>query len=294
MSVGTDLHAVLRTARPAVEALVPPGIALAYEPALVDAAVAVPAAALQEALLALVHNAVAAMPAGGRLTIRTEHMESAGAELGPVPPLIPGRYMRLTVQDTGRGMDEPTRRQAIEVREEDTRGLARVLALVQQIRGALWLDSATTLGTRAFLYLPKSGAAADASADGDAGRVTTVLLVEDESGVRIVVRRVLVGQGFAVREARDGESALRVFEAERGQFVAVLTDVVMPVMGGRDLARDIRSRAPSLPLLFMSAYAGDATDLLDGVDEPFALLEKPFTNEALLSALGDLLGRGPA
>jgi CheY-like chemotaxis protein len=104
------------------------------------------------------------------------------------------------------------------------------------------------------------------------------------------VRRMLQGQGFVVREARDGESALRLWYAERDQIIAVMTDVVMPVMGGRDLARELRLLDPALPILFVSAYAGHEPDLLDGVDAPRQVLGKPFTNESLLSALRALLG----
>ena len=205
-----------------------------------------------------------------------------GAELGPVPPLAAGRYMRVTVQDTGHGMDESMRVDAIGVTEGDQRGLAGVLELLRRIHGALWLDSARSLGTRAFLYLP-----VDAEAAGR--RRATVLLVEDETAVRSVVRRMLLGQGFAVREARDGEAALRMWHAERAHIRAVVTDVVMPVMGGRDLARELRLLDRDLPVLFISAYAGDEPGLLDGVDEPRRMLPKPFTNEGLLEALRGLL-----
>ena len=282
MSATIDLHAAMRAALPVIRESLPEGVLLACEPALVEAHVAVPIDALHDALLALVQNAVTAMPSGGLLTIRTEHVEAMGAELGPIPPLAPGRYMRITVQDTGLGMDELARVRAIDVRDDESRGLARVLAVAQRVRGALWLDSATSLGTRAFLYLPQQVAR-------DAPPSPTVLLVEDEGAVRSVVRRMLLGQGFLVRETRDGESALRVWLAERERIVAVVTDVVMPVMGGRDLARALRAEDPSVPLLFISAYAGDDADLLEGVEAPRYLLGKPFSNEALLAALRALL-----
>jgi two-component system, cell cycle sensor histidine kinase and response regulator CckA len=283
MTVRMNLHAVLQEVLPDVRAMAGDGIRVTCEPALVDVHVAVSRDELRDAVLALVRNAVASMPSGGVLTIRTEHVEAAGAEMGPVPPLAPGRYMRVTVQDTGRGMDEQERVRAIEARDDETRGLATVLAVVRRIRGALWLDSATQLGTRAFLYVPVHADVAD-------GQRATVLLVEDETTVRAVVRRMLQGQGFVVREARDGESALRLWHAERDQIIAVMTDVVMPVMGGRDLARELRLLDPALPILFVSAYAGHEPDLLDGVDAPRQVLGKPFTNESLLSALRALLG----
>lgn len=278
----TDLHALIRDELPAIRAQCGTSTDVRCELALVGGDVAVPAHSLRSAISALAANALAAMPRGGTLTIRTEHVEAAGAELGPVPPLASGRYMRVTVQDTGGGMDERARVDAIDAQPGETRGLAGVLSLVRQVRGALWLDSAVSYGTRAFLYLPVDAEAATR-------RRATVLLVEDETAVRSVVRRMLLGQGFAVREARDGGAALRLWHAERAHIRAVVTDVVMPVMGGRDLARELRLLDHDLPVLFMSAYAGDEPGLLDGVDEPRRLLGKPFTSEGLLDALRDLL-----
>ena len=282
MNEPTDLHALLREELPAIKAQGGTAIAVHCELALVAGEVAVSPGSLRRAIQALIANAMTAMPTGGTLTIRTEHVEAAGAELGPVPPLAPGRYMRVTVQDTGGGMDERARVEAIGAQPGETRGLAGVLELVRHVRGALWLDSAVSYGTRAFLYLPVDAGAASR-------RRAIVLLVEDETAVRSVVRRMLLGQGFAVREARDGEAALRLWHAERAHIRAVVTDVVMPVMGGRDLARELRLLDHDLPVLFMSAYAGDEPGLLDGVDEPRRLLAKPFTSEGLLDALRNLL-----
>ncbi len=282
MTLTTNLHALLRSALPEIRQRVGDSVVVRCELALVEGDVAVDADELHSAVLALVSNAVNAMPEGGTLTLRTEHVEAAGAELGPVPPLTPGRYMRLTVQDTGAGMDESARVNAITSEDGTSRGLTNVLGLLRRVNGALWLDSARAHGTRAFLYLPVNSEAASR-------RRATVLLVEDETAVRSVVRRMLHGQGFAVREARDGEAALRLWHAERAHIRAVVTDVVMPVMGGRDLAREIRLLANDLPVLFISAYAGDEPGLLDGVDEPRRLLTKPFTNEGLLEALRNLL-----
>ncbi len=282
MTVTTNLHALLREILPAIRSRAGERVVVRCEPALVEGDVAVPGEELRKAVMALVANAANAMPDGGTLTIRTEHVEAAGAELGPVPPLAAGRYMRVTVQDTGHGMDESMRVDAIGVTEGDERGLAGVLELLRRVHGALWLDSARSLGTRAFLYLP-------VDADAASRRRATVLLVEDETAVRSVVRRMLLGQGFAVREARDGEAALRMWHAERAHIRAVVTDVVMPVMGGRDLARELRLLDRDLPVLFISAYAGDEPGLLDGVSEPRRMLPKPFTNEGLLEALRGLL-----
>lgn len=285
MSSTIDLHDALAAMLPALRDTLGAAHKLSYEPALISAHVTIGTAELQLALQALVANAAVAMPASGTLTVRTEHVDVAGGEFGPVPTLSAGPHLRITVQDTGRGMDESTRADAIAGGAGESRGLAVVIDTVGRVGGALWLDSAPQLGTRAFLYLrvaeplsPRSNA--------------TVLLVEDESAVRSVVQRLLRSQGFVVREARDGESALRVWHAAREELVAVITDVVMPVMGGRDLARELRAVDPTVPVLFMSAYAADEPGLLDGVKPPRKLLTKPFTNTSLLAALRDLLPAG--
>lgn len=277
-----DLHAALEAMLPDLQRRLAASITLSFEPALLSAPVPVDAGALRQAVLALVDNATAAMPKGGILTVRTEHVDVAGGELGPVPTLTAGPHLRITVQDTGTGMDEAARVRAMDVTTGDSRGMAVVIDMVRRAGGALWLDSAPAHGTRAFVYLP-----IDAAHPLDSPSV--VLLVEDESAVRSVVRRVLRSQGFTVREARDGESALRVWHTAREEVVAVVTDVVMPVMGGRDLARELRALDPSVPVLFMSAYAEDEPGLLDGVQPPRLLLGKPFTNATLLAALRGLL-----
>lgn len=278
---GVSLHEAIAVGLPVVRALAAPTVEVRIEFALVDGLVAVAADEVREAVEALARNGLQAMPEGGVLTIRTEHVEAVGGELGPVPPLASGRYMRVTVQDSGRGMDELQRVRAVATADEETRGIARVLGLVRRVRGALWLDSATGLGTRAFLYLPLAALP-------EAAR-RTVLLVEDEPAVRSVVRRMLLGQGYAVREARDGDSALRIWQAEREHIAGVVTDIVMPVLGGRDLALALRAADPHLPMLFISAYAGDLPELLEGVDPPRQLLVKPFTNDEMLVALRGLL-----
>jgi two-component system, cell cycle sensor histidine kinase and response regulator CckA len=285
VTLAVDLHGMLQATLPEITRRAGPSVVVRCEFAILTGTVPAEADALRMAILELVQNAVAAMPEGGTLTVRTEHVEAVGAELGPVPPLAAGRYLRVTVQDTGRGMDEAERAGAIEAPADRPRGLLRVLELVRTIGGALWLDSAIAYGTRAFLYLPIDASPLD-------GPRETVLLVEDESSVRAVVRRMLQGQGFAVREARDGESALRIWQAERAAIRVVVTDVVMPVMGGRDLARALRSFDPDVPVLFISAYAGDEPGLLDGVGEPRRLLSKPFTNESMLQVLRELLRGG--
>ncbi len=281
---GLDLHAMLEDALPAWRTLVGRDVQLAYEPAMIGGPVLADADALRAALETLVASARDASRPGDVVTIRTEHVEAAGAELGPVPPLIAGRYLRVAVQDTGRA----TRNVAYAPQEQPINithpELSAVYAMAVAAGGALWHDTAPGVGTRAFIYLRMVAPSAVLARE-------AVLLVEDEGAVRTVVRRMLMAQGFVVREARDGDAALRLWHAERAHIRAVVTDVVMPVLGGRDLAREVRRLDPHLPILFISGFSGDEPDLLEGLEPPRRLVSKPFTGESLLAALRDVMGR---
>jgi signal transduction histidine kinase/ActR/RegA family two-component response regulator len=273
---------------------------IVIQPAARKTFVKVDRAQLEEALMHLTANARDAMPSGGAMVLRTEHVEAAGDELGPTPPLSPGSYVRLTVSDTGTGMDETTRLRALEpffttktTGQGAGLGLSTVYGIVRQAGGSVWIDSTMGFGTRIYLYLPAeaNSAARAAFAGTSRGRGSeTVLLVEDEDAVRSVVLRMLRGQGYAVIEARNGADALEQYERVRGNVDLLVTDLMMPVMGGRDLVVQLRDRVPDLPVIYMSGYAEDARQLVDPRDPLTAVLEKPFTLDSLVRGLGDVLG----
>jgi CheY-like chemotaxis protein len=209
----------------------------------------------------------------------------------------------VAVADTGTGMDEHTRAQAFEPffttkppGAGTGLGLATVYGIVEQSGGTVWLDSAPGRGTTVWVCLPvvdegvpplpAADAAAGAAAPPSAG---TVLVAEDEDGVRAVVRRALVAAGYAVVEARNGLDAVARWQAAAaaGQPVdAVVTDVVMPTLDGRELVQRLRAECPELPVVFMSGYAdGGVPDLAEGAPSAAhtSLIEKPFTAEALVA-----------
>jgi len=261
---------------------------------------------LEQVVMNLAVNARDAMPQGGRLTVETANTtldeEFARTHTGARA----GAYVLLTVSDTGVGMDAATRAHLFEPffttkgpGQGTGLGLAMVYGIVKQHRGYITVDSESGGGATFTIYLPQSEAVLDAAplptmGTGSAGGSETVLLVEDEESVRDLVREMLKARGYTVLEARHGAEALLVGDQHTGPIELLLTDVVMPQMGGRELARRLRRSRPDLRVLYMSGYLGDATPP-EGHEIGFQILPKPFTAEALASRMREVLdGQAPA
>jgi CheY-like chemotaxis protein len=243
------------------------------------------------AILNLAVNARDAMPGGGVLTV------GAAAETvteGQVPGLAPGRYVRLTVADTGIGMDEATLARAVEpffstkgVGRGTGLGLSLVHGLAAQLGGALTLDSREGEGTVAALWLPVSDTppASAASRLGSEARPAatagTVLLVDDEVLVRASTADMLADLGFEVVEADSGADALALLEAREPDLV--ITDHLMPGLSGTDLALILAAERPGLPVLIVSGYAE-----LDGLPADLPRLTKPFRQADLAECIANL------
>jgi PAS domain S-box-containing protein len=247
---------------------------------------------LELALLNLCVNARDAMPGGGMLTIAAER---AVAGPGGTPHLTPGAYVRLSVIDTGIGMDEATLARAVEpfystkeVGKGTGLGLSMVHGLAAQLGGAFVLSSALGEGTRADLYLPIAEEAAKPAPRISAGpvkahRPLTVLLVDDEDLVRAGTAEMLRDMGHTVLEAAGGAQALGRLGAGL-QVDAVITDYMMPRISGAELAERIHERHPDMPVLVVTGYAGG--DI--GINLP--QLAKPFRQSDLAAALERLVG----
>ncbi|HEY6887193.1 MAG TPA: ATP-binding protein, partial [Solirubrobacter sp.] len=235
---------------------------------------------IEQILLNLTLNARDAMPTGGTLTIQTT---------------VDGERMRLTVADTGEGMPAEVAAHAFDpfftTKSEGTGtglGLSIVYGIVDRAGGKIDLDSSPGAGTRFTIELPLAHDAAqdERAADQAAGslRGVTVLVVDDEPTVRDLVTRVLEHHDARVISAANGQDALTALVEHEDAVDVVLTDIVMPSMSGIELARRLRSDRPGLPLVYFSGDGGDVDRPDDG-----PLLRKPFTPDALVSAIADVL-----
>ncbi len=257
---------------------------------------------LEQVLLNLTLNARDAMPSGGSFTIstRTLSLPSRNGASAGEDELPAGDYVQVSVSDTGQGMDGATRARIFEpffttkpVGQGSGLGLATVFGIIRQSGGTVRVRSAPGEGTTFSIYLPRVAAERSApdgvreSPRGERGS-GIVLVVEDESLVRDFTCRVLATHGYQCMEATNGLEAFSMMR-ERGEHIdVVVTDVVMPGLGGGALAKRISELRPTLPVLFTSAHSGEDVVRrgLIPADAPF--LQKPFTPEALVRKLQDL------
>ncbi len=252
-------------------------------------------AQLEQAITNLVMNARDAMPSGGTITI-----ENGTAEVTADGSLSPGRYATLTVSDTGDGMDEATLARIFEpfftTKERGSGlGLSTVYGVARQSGGRVTVESELHRGSRFTLWLPRSVAIPraapvklDDAVEALRGR-ERLMLVEDQEGVRLSLRAILSRFGYDVLEARDGATALELACAHSA-IELVITDVVMPRMGGRELVEQLSATRPELAVIFMSGYAEDLPRG-GGAKARRAYLQKPFAPEELLRTIRELLDR---
>ena len=261
---------------------------------------------IEQVLVNLAVNARDAMPKGGRLTIETANVDLDGSYAKTHVPLEPGRYVMIAVGDTGQGMDETTRARIFEpffTTKEQGKGiglgLATVYGIVKQNGGYIWVYSEVGHGSVFKVYLPPAdspSAAHSVTREDAAGRKKfgweTVLLVEDEDAVRVLAREVLRRNGYVVLEARHGIDALRIAERHPDDIHLMITDLVMPHMGGGELAKRLSAARPGMRVLFMSGYTDHEVmhrDLTPGV----AFVQKPFTPEVFARKVRHVLDMQP-
>jgi hypothetical protein len=263
---------------------------------------------LEQVLVNLAVNARDAMPGGGRLMIDTGNTEVDAVYATRRPGLTPGRYARLRVSDTGTGMDRATADRVFEPffstkpKGRGTGlGLATVYGIVTQTGGSIEIYSEQGLGTTVSVLLPATeddaaphAAAVALPADECRGRGETILLVEDEESLRQLTSRILERNGYQVCTVASGaEAVLRA--GDPAQVIdLLLTDVIMPEMLGNEVAERIGAIRSGVPTLFMSGYAQPILDT-HGLPAPhFDILEKPWTEAALLNRVKKALNRTPA
>ena len=256
---------------------------------------------LEQIIMNLAVNARDAMPKGGKLILRTENilMDEIFVRQHPYP-VQPGPYVLLTVSDTGTGMDAETKARAFQpffTTKEKGKGtglgLSTVYGVVKQSFGYIDINSNPGEGTTFKIYLPQTDEAVTIEkvihVESAASPKTeqTILLAEDEPSLRTLTRSTLQECGYTVLEAKDGREALKVSREHEGGIDLLLTDIVMPEIGGHAVAQELSRERPGIKIVYMSGYTASYTGLLLGMRKFF--LMKPFTRDSLIEKIHEAL-----
>jgi two-component system, cell cycle sensor histidine kinase and response regulator CckA len=258
---------------------------------------------MEQVILNLAVNARDAMPEGGRLLIETGNAILDDDYARQHKAVLPGHYVMLSVSDNGSGMDAETQAHIFEPffttkgeGQGTGLGLSMVFGIVEQSGGTIWVSSAPGKGTTFKIYFPTAGNCPAPAEPGPSVRQSTgsetILLVEDEVGVRNLVRLSLQRVGYTVLEAHDGNEALLLCEHHEGAIDLILTDVIMPKMSGRELADRFVAMRPAVRFLFMSGYTARAIVRHGVFDPQTPFLAKPFTAATLTAKVRETLDRG--
>ena len=261
----------------------------------------------EQVIVNLAVNARDAMPSGGRLTLETRQVVLDTAFANSHPGAVPGRFVQLAVSDTGIGMDRETQRRLFEPffttkgpGQGTGLGLAICYGIVRQAGGNIWVYSEPGRGSTFKVHLPLMEGAPAAPTPGVKpepvpGGHETILLAEDEPQISGLIVRTLEERGYTVVATLNGEDALLAARERPGQFDALVTDVVLPSIGGQELATRLRETDPELPVVYISGYTAGAIAESDLLGESTAFLPKPFTPKELARRLRDVLDhRKPA
>lgn len=295
-----DLRKVVEDLQPMLQRLLPCDIELEVRCSGEPCPVKADSGRMQQVILNLVTNARDAMPQGGDLTIDVRTVELDESYVREHASMVPGRYEMLSVSDSGTGMDSETVARIFEpffttkpVGKGTGLGLATIYGIVKQSGGDIWVYSEPGVGSIFKVHLPHSN---EAVKDAEPARPVpqqlggseTILLVEDSGPLRELTRELLARAGYVVLEARDGFEAVKLSQSYEGEIHLLMTDVVMPKMRGPEVAKRIAEQRPHTAIVFLSGYTEDAVSEMDNAGR-IAILEKPFTADALLQTARQLL-----
>ncbi|HXT47827.1 MAG TPA: ATP-binding protein, partial [Gemmatimonadaceae bacterium] len=296
-----NLRAIVTGIEPLVRTLLGPEITLVADVTQIVPDIEADRSQLEQVLMNLAVNSRDAMPAGGSLTFAIGREEVTHSNQHDHPGTPPGSYATLAVRDSGAGMPPEIVTQIFEPffttkgpGKGTGLGLSTVYGIVKQSGGHVTVTSAPGKGTTFTVYLPASlGEAEPLRRTSDADRAAllargdrTVLVVDDDASVRRALSRSLSRIGYAVLEAADGESAMKIATAQTTPIDLLLTDVEMPGMHGTRLAEQLRAVLPRLPVLFMSGYSDVNGPFQPSLSSPqYRFVAKPFTSEELMSAV---------
>ena len=256
---------------------------------------------IEQVIMNLAVNAKDAMPKGGTLTIETRNVDLHDTFIRLHPSLQPGPHVKLTVWDTGCGMDAATLERVFEpffttkdLGKGTGLGLATVYGIVKQSGGSIEVNSDPGQGTTFQIYFPLTEqrmavGAPDPAPARTLGGTETILLIEDEPQVRSLASSILKKRGYTVLEASDGGSAVRLCQKHRGRLNLIVTDMVMPGMNGREAVVRIQGFCPGIRAVYMSGYTGEAVAELKSIEPHMPFLGKPFTSDALLRKVREVL-----
>ena len=298
--VALSLNAVVETLEPMLRRLISADVSIQTDLDRQTYVVLADKTQLEQVLMNLVVNARDAMPDGGTLTIKTDNTALGAGDLARLPGAVEGEYTVIAVSDTGVGMAPEIQRRIFEpfyTTKERGRGtglgLAAVYGIVKQLGGNIWVESEPGRGSSFTIYLPRTVAPSVSGAPRLRRNTPplgkeTILLVEDEPGVRSFARTVLVRYGYHVLEAESSEQALTQLSAYDGPLDLLLTDVMLSGMDGGQLARHLAPGRPNLRVIFMSGNADPSVE--EALPDESDLMEKPFRAHTLLSRVRESLG----
>ena len=256
---------------------------------------------IEQVLLNLAVNARDAMPHGGMLSIKTENVHLNGKFTQRHLVVEPGYYVMMSVSDTGCGMNAETQSQIFEpffttkeVGKGTGLGLSTVYGIVKQSGGNIWVYSEVGKGTIFKIYLPRVDDVVEKATNESQSKSATqgretILLVEDEEIVRNLAREILQTYGYSVLTAANGSEGLRIGQEFEGQIDLMITDVIMPLMSGREMTEKLKEIRPDLRVLFMSGFTDDAIVHHGVLEESVSFLQKPFSPDALAKKAREIL-----